>query len=223
MKKILRNIEWGLLVCTILLIAIGLIALFSSTQNSNYEEFSKQIIWLAISIPIIIAIVLIDYELIAKISPVLYGISLIMLIAVLFTEPINGATSWFSIGSFTLQPSEFAKISIILFTSNILVKLQRKGKDEINRLWKLGLTILIVAVPILLIVKQPDYGTALVFISSLIFILFTAGIKKRYILIAVLIVAITLPVVYFFILPEHAKTRINVFLNPDIDPRGARV
>lgn len=220
-KKILRNIEWGILVVTILLIAIGLIALFSSTQNSDYEEFRKQIMWLVISIPIIIIVISIDYDFLAKISPIIYGLSLILLVGVLFTQPINGATSWFSIGPFTLQPSEFAKIAIVLFLSSMIVKLQRKGKDEINRFWKLGVTLFIIAVPVLLIIKQPDYGTALAFLSALIFILFTAGIRKRYIFIAMLLVVIIVPVAYFFVLPEHAKTRIDVYLNPNIDPRGA--
>lgn len=220
-KKILRNIEWGILVCTILLIAIGLLALFSSTQNLNYEEFNKQLMWLAISVPVVIIVILIDYELLAKLSPIIYGISLILLVAVLFTEPINGATSWFSIGPFTLQPSEFAKIAIVLFLASTLVKLQKNGKEEINKFWKLGVALLVVAVPVLLIIKQPDYGTALAFLSALVFVLFTAGIKKRYILVATLLVVIIVPVAYFFILPDHAKTRIDVYLNPNLDPRGS--
>ncbi len=220
-KKILHNIEWGILVCTILLIAIGLLALFSSTQNSNYEEFTKQIMWLGISIPIIIVVVLIDYNFLAKLSPIIYGVSLLLLVAVLFTQPINGATSWFSIGPFTLQPSEFAKIAIVLFLASIMVKLQKRGRDEINRFWKLAIIFSIVAVPVLLIIKQPDYGTALAFLSALIFMLFVAGIRKRYIFIAILLVIIIVPVAYFFILPDHAKTRIDVYLNPDLDPRGA--
>ncbi len=220
-KKILRNIEWGILVCTLLLIGIGLIALFSSTQNSNYDELKKQIIWLAISVPIMIIIILVDYEFFNKISPVIYALSILMLIAVLFTEPINGATSWFSIGPFTLQPSEFAKIAIVLFLAYIMVKLQKKDKEEINKFWKLCVVLIAVAVPVLLIIKQPDYGTALAFISALIFMLFAAGISKRYIFISILLIVILVPTAYFFILPEHAKTRIDVFLNPNIDPRGA--
>lgn len=220
-KKILKNIEWGILVCTILLIAIGLIALFSATQNSDYDEFKKQILWLVISIPVIICIILLDYNWITKLSPILYGISLLLLIAVLFTEPINGASSWFTIGSFSFQPAEFAKIVVILFTTYVIVKIQKKGKDEINRFWKLGLILLTVAVPVVLIVKQPDYGTAIAFLAALIFMLFVAGIRKKYIFISILLVVIIVPIAYFWILPEHAKSRIDVYLNPDLDPRGA--
>ena len=220
-RKILKNIEWGILICTIVLVIIGLVALTSATRNSDYDELKKQIIWTAISIPIMIIIIFIDYDLIAKISPFLYGIILILLVAVLFTEPINGATSWFNIGSSTIQPAEFAKIIYILMFALVLTKIQKKGKDEISRFPKLILASLVFIVPTLLIIKQPDYGTALAFVMAYIFMLFTAGIKKRYIIISILLVVILVPVLYFFVLPEHAKTRIDVFLNPDIDPRGA--
>lgn len=220
-KKILQNIEWGILVCTILLIAIGLVALFSSTQNSNYEELKKQVVWLAISIPIMIIVILVDYNFLAKISPVLYGISLVMLVAVLFTKPINGASSWFAFGPFTFQPAEFAKIAVVLLTARVMVKIAEKGENEISRPWKLGVICLTVLVPVLLIIKQPDYGTAIAFLVALVFMLFVGGIKKRYILIAFLLIVTIVPLAYFFILPEHAKARIDVYLNPDLDPRGA--
>lgn len=220
-KKMLKNIEWGILVCTLLLVVIGLVALFSATQNLDYEELKKQALWLVISIPVVICVIAIDYNFYCKISPVLYGASILLLIAVLFTEPINGATSWFSVGPFSFQPAEFAKIAVVLFIANIMVKLQKKEKDEINRIWKLGLIILALAVPVVFIIKQPDYGTAIAFLVALIFMLFVAGIRKRYILIATLLVVIIVPLAYFFILPDHAKSRIDVYLNPDLDPRGA--
>ncbi len=220
-KKILKNIEWGILVCTIILCIIGLVALFSATQNSNYDEFKKQVMWLIISIPVVIILISFDYNFYIKISPILYGISIILLIGVLFTEPINGATSWYDIGPFSLQPSEFAKIAVVLFLTYVINKIQKRGKGEINRFVKLGLILLTLAVPLLLIIKQPDYGTALAFIFALIFMLFVAGIDKKYIIISILLVVILVPLAYFFILPEHAKARIDVFLNPDLDPRGA--
>ena len=220
-RKILKNIEWGILVCTILLIAIGLVALTSATQNLDYDELKRQIMWVCISIPVMIVILFIDYEFIAKISPILYGIIILLLIGVLFTEPINGATSWFDIGPVSLQPAEFAKIICILMLAFVITRIQRNGKDEISRVSKLLLVLLTFIVPTLLIIKQPDYGTALAFVMALVFMLFAAGIKKRYIIAAILIVVIAAPLLYFFVLPEHAKTRIDVFLNPDIDPRGA--
>ena len=220
-KNIFKNIEWSILICVIILIIIGCIALFSATQSTEHEELIKQLIWLGISIPIIITVILVDYELIVKFAPIGYGIMLILLVAVLFTHPINGATSWFSIGSFSIQPAEFAKIFVILTLALVISKIQEKGVEELSVPWKLGLSLLVVVVPVLLIVRQPDYGTAIAFVIATIFMLFAAGIKKKYIIVSLITAAIVLPVLYLYVLPEHAKTRIDVFLNPDLDPRGS--
>lgn len=220
-KKLLKNMEWGILICTILLIVIGMVALYSSTQSSEFEELKKQIMWLVISIPIVILIISLDYEMIANISQIGYGIILILLVLVLFTTPVNGATSWFDIGPFSFQPAEFAKIFVILLLAKGIVKVQKQDKNDISKPLRLFLVLLILAVPVLLIVKQPDYGTALAFLVSTVFMLFVSGINKKYIIGAVLAVMVTVPLLYFFILPEHAKTRIDVFLNPNLDPRGA--
>ncbi len=220
-KKILKNMDWGILICIVILLIVGLVGLFSATQGSNYEEFKKQIMWLAISIPIMIILTFVDYNTISKISPILYIIIIIALIAVLFTESINGATSWFNVGAVSIQPAEFAKVIVIIALATYISRIQENGKDQISRPTRLLLALIIVVVPVLLIIKQPDYGTALTFIVATIFILFASGIKKRYIFIGILLVAILLPTLYFFVLPEHAKTRIDVFLNPDLDPRGA--
>lgn len=178
-KKFLKNTEWGILICSVLLLIIGMVALFSATQNSDYEEFKKQGIWFLISIPILIIVTIIDYSIIAKLSPYFYGIFIILLIAVLFTESINGATSWFNLGIFSFQPAEFAKIFVILFSAYILEKLCSHSKKEINTPWKLAIIILIVAVPTLLIVKQPDYGTAIAFMVAFAFMLFISRNKNK--------------------------------------------
>ena len=220
-KRVFKNMEWWIVVWGIALSVIGLIALFSATSEANYSEFTKQIIWIAVSIGAMIIMMLIDYNILIKFSPILYAISVILLIIVLFTEPINGATSWFSLGDFAFQPSEFAKIVVILFLAFIISKLQEKGKEEINKPWKLLITILIIAIPLVLIILQPDYGTATAYLFALAFILFTAGISKKYIIVTVVLIAILVPIVYTYVLPAHAKTRIEIFLNPESDPRGA--
>lgn len=220
-KRILKNTEWSILVCVLMLVTIGLVALYSATIDSDLDEFKKQCIWLVISISIMVAVMFIDYSILARFSPYLYGIGIILLIAVLFTGAINGATSWFDMGFFRFQPAEFAKIFVILFLSSVIVKIQLKSKKEINKPLKLALIIGIVFLPVLLIAIQPDYGTALAYIISLILIVFVSGIDKKYIIVSALILAVTIPLLYFFILPEHAKSRIDVYLNPDLDPRGA--
>ena len=220
-KKILKNMEWGILICCVLLLAIGMVALFSATQNSNYDEFKKQLMWSIICIPVVTIITIIDYQTIAKLSPLFYGIFIILLIAVFFTEPINGETSWFDLGVFAFQPGEFAKIFGILFIAYIIDLLCIKGREEINKPWKIAIILLATIVPVLLIAKQPDYGTAIAFLVAICFMLFVSGIRAKYIVVAILIVLTLLPILYIFVLPEHAKTRIEIFLNPEEDPRGA--
>ena len=220
-KRILRNTEWSVLVCVLLLTIIGLIALYSATMDSDLVEFRKQCIWIIISIPIMIAILSVDYNIITRFAPYLYGLSIILLIAVLFTSAINGASSWFNIGFFAFQPAELAKVFVIMLVSTVIVNIQRRSRDDINRPLNLAKILGIVLLPALLIIMQPDYGTAIAYILSLVLILFVAGIDKKYIIISLILIVILLPLMYFFILPDHAKSRIDVFLNPNLDPRGA--
>lgn len=220
-KRELKNMEWGILVVAIILSIIGIVALFSATQETEYDEFSKQIIWLVVSLIAMVIIMFIDYNLLLKASPVLYGLAIILLIAVLFTKPVNGATSWFNIGAFSLQPGEFSKVAVILFLTFVITKIQRKGQEEINRPSRLLIILSVLAVPVLLIIKQPDYGTALAFIVAMALMLFASGLDKKYIIGTILLVVIAVPLLYNFVLPEHAKTRIDVFLNPESDPRGS--
>ena len=220
-KRELKNMEWGMLIVAIVLSIIGLVALFSATQETGYDEFKKQIIWFIVSTIIMVIVMLINYEILVKLSPIFYGIIIILLIAVLFTTPVNGATSWFNIGIFSFQPSEFAKIAVILFLAFIISKIQEKYMEDINKPVQLLIILGAVAIPLLLIIKQPDYGTAMAFCVALAMMLFTSGIDKRYIIGALVVVCVSIPILYNFILPDHAKKRIDVFLNPESDPRGS--
>ena len=220
-KRELKNIEWSIGIIAIILCIIGLVALFSATQETEYDEFNKQCIWLVVSLVIGITIMLIDYKSIVRISPILYGAFIILLIDVLFTSPVNGATSWFDIGFFSLQPGEFAKIFVILFLAYTITKMQARDKKNINKPIQLFIILAILALPVFLIVKQPDYGTAAAFLIAMIFMLITAGIDKKYIIGATILIVVAVPLMYNFILPEHAKKRIDIFLNPESDPRGS--
>lgn len=220
-KRELKNIEWSILIIAIILCVIGLVALFSATNEAEHEEFNKQCIWFVVSLIIMIGVMIIDYEVLVKISPILYGLFIILLIGVLFTPEINGATSWFDIGFFSFQPGEFAKIFVILFLALAINRIQERGKQEINRPTRLLILFAILGVPILLIIKQPDYGTAAAYIVSAGLMIISAGIDKKYIIVTVLLIIILVPVLYNFVLPEHAKERIDIFLNPESDPRGS--
>lgn len=221
--KKLRKIDWLIPICAIILCGIGLVALFSASYDTGLDEFKKQAVWMGISIGIMIIVMLIDYKILIRLSPILYGISIIALIAVLFTKPINGARSWFNIkdGLFSFQPAEMAKVFIILFLAYVMSIIQRDGRSEINRIPKLAIILLTIGVPIALIIVEPDYGTAAAYIVAFLLMIFVAGIDKKYIITAFAIIVIVVPVSYNFLLPAHAKQRIDTFLHPESDPRGA--
>ena len=221
MKKFIKNADWIVLLVSLGLFIIGCFALYSATQTAELQEFKKQIMWFVFSIPFLILVIAIDYNLIVKFSPLLYVIGIGLLIGVLFTEPISGASSWIKIGdSFSFQPSEFAKLFTILFLSFILNKLQIKGKSEINKPWKLLIYFALLAIPVLLIIKEPDYGTAMAFMTAMLFMLFASGIDKKYIIVSILLVAI-LAVPVYRVLPDHARARVDSFIHPESDLRGS--
>ena len=219
-KRLLKNMEWSILIVSILLFIIGAVALYSATQDSNHDEFNKQLRWFAISIPFLILATFIDYNVIVRFSGLFYLISLILLIAVLFTTPISGATSWFKItDGISFQPSEIAKVAVVIFLAFMMNKLQVKGREEINKIWKLIIFMIFAFIPVLLIIMQPDYCTAAAFIMAILFILFSSGISNKYIIAAIILLVIAVPTIYAN-LPDHAIRRIEVFLNPGLDPRG---
>ena len=221
--KKLRKIDWLIPICAIILCGIGLVALFSASYDTGLDEFKKQAVWMGISIGIMIIVMLIDYKILIRLSPILYGISIISLIAVLFTKPINGARSWFNIkdGLFSFQPAEMAKVFIILFLAYVMSIIQRDGRSEINGIPKLAIILLTIGVPIALIIVETDYGTAAAYIVAFLLMIFVAGIDKKYIITALAIIVIAVPLTYNFLLPAHAKQRIDTFLHPESDPRGA--
>ena len=181
-KQFFKNLEWKVLICSLLLLAIGLFALYSATINKGLIYFTKQVRWFVVSIPVLLFFTFVDYNKILKYSGFFYLIFLGLLIGVLFTKPISGATSWYNLGEFSFQPSEIGKIFILMFIVATIVRLQYKGKDEINKLYKLIISLIVAAIPITLIIRQPDYGTALAYIFAVIAILYVGGLRKRYII-----------------------------------------
>ena len=123
-KKKLRNTEWKILIYVTLLLIMGLVALYSASTSNEIAEFKKQIMWIAIGTPLLFLMMFVDYRILARFSPIIYVVSIILLVLVLFTSAVNGASSWFNIGSFSMQPAEFAKISVILFLASVISKLR---------------------------------------------------------------------------------------------------
>ncbi len=217
-KNKTKSTEWSIVICVIILITIGLFALYSASKSSDLEELKKQVVWIFISIPFFIIATRMDYNFLAKISIGLYLFFNVLLIVVLLTSSVNGASSWFAIGGVSIQPSEFAKIAVILFLAYIMSKMSDYDIDKPLHLLKI---IAIGMIPVVLIVLQPDYGTAFAFIFIITAMLFVSGLNRRYIIVAIILAVILVPILYLFVLPNHAKARIDVYLNPETDPRGA--
>lgn len=220
-KKLLKNTEWTILVVMVILIVIGMFALYSATQSTDGKEFRKQIQWILISIPFLILAATIDYNTITKFSPLAFCILLGLLVGVLFTKPIYGARSWFKITeSLSFQPSEMGKVVTIMFLAFAMNKLQIRGRDEINKFWKLLIFLGVAAVPLVLVLMENDIGTTAAYVVAITFMLFASGIDKKYLITAAILIVILAPFIYSN-LPEHALKRIDIYLHPENDPRGA--
>lgn len=219
MRGVFKNSDYLLIVCAVILVIIGIIGIYSAGYNStDNTEYQKQIIWFGIGLVVMGAVWLVDYNLLGKLSYAGYGVFLALLVAVLFTIPINNATSWFDLGFFKFQPSELMKIVYILLLAKVLDKMDTKGKKQINKLPNLFAVLVIFIVPFLLILKQPDFGTAIVFAFITITMLFKAGVSYKYMLIGLAILVVLAPLVYNFVLSDYQQNRIKVFLNPELDP-----
>lgn len=173
-KKFNDKFDFIIFGCAILLIGIGLIAIYSATHEhpTAYGNFNRQLISFLISIILFLIAYLIPYKIYRFIAIPSYIFSIILLIAVLFLgKTVYGAKSWISIGSFGFQPSEFAKIGLILFLSYFLTRQRRNP----NNLTDFILLLVISLVPVTLILMEPDLGTAIVFILISSVITFWSG------------------------------------------------
>lgn len=218
-----KKINVCIIICIAILSIISVLGIFSAGYNSNYSqsEYIKQIIWIVVGIISIFLIYFIDYHTISKLGYVLYFLTLILLILVLFTTPINNARSWFDFKFFKLQPAELMKIAYILVFANVL-NYYLNHKDEIkNKIAIIFIAFGVFVIPIILVFLQPDLGTTLVFFSITFFMLFKARIKYRYIIVGVLLILLMIPIVYFGVLSNYQKERILVFMEPERDPLGS--
>ena len=226
LKNLLKNTDYILLICTIILVIIGILGIYSAgygATDGSEVEYQKQIIWFLVVLAIEIFLWAIDTRAFEYLGYAIYGISFILLIVVLATPTINGAHSWFVIKGISYQPSELMKIGYILCSAKIMAMYtenkQSPKPDKKKSIILIGIIAALFILPVFLIILQPDFGTALVYVMITAFMIFKMGIKYRYIAISILILLVLLPIIYNF-LPEHAKTRIDVFFNPELDPLG---
>jgi rod shape determining protein RodA len=220
-KRYLRNFNWPLAVAGFLIALIGLICVRSAGLHTPGAagEFQKQILYLALGILVMICISLVDYRTWQRWAPGLYALNLLLLIFILRGgHSAMGAQRWISLGSLgTFQPSEPAKLAIAIALAAVLC---RGTYQNLQELWK---PLATVAVPALLILKQPDLGTALVLLAILTVELFFAlpkiGDFGIYALGVLVVAAAALGT--NAVLKPFQRARLFVFLNPRADPQGA--
>ena len=175
-QKIHERIDLGLLLSSVALMILGLLAIYSSTVNhpTASGNFDRQFFWFFLSIGAMVVVYFLPPQTFRLLAIPTYIISLGMLLLVLVMgKTVYGAKSWLGVGSLGLQPSEFAKIGVILFLSYWL---SRKTTD-INSIKDLGITLAAGFIPIFLILLQPDMGTAIVFALLTLFMIFWGGIS----------------------------------------------
>lgn len=194
-KSTFYNIDWFTVFIYLLLIFIGWINIYSAVYDDTHQNifdlsqrYGKQLVWIGASIIIAFILILIDSKLFSTFSYLIYILSLLSLIAVLLIgTKIAGSRSWFQLGEFALQPSEFAKFATSLALAKFLSGLNRsllKFKDLI-------LSGIIIAVPALLILLQPDMGSALVYLAF-IMVLYREGLSAKFILFGLLAIILFL-------------------------------
>lgn len=180
--KSLFGFDILLLLSVLALMAIGILFIYSSGVSSTgvllSNEYLKQIIWVGVGLVILTVLVFTNYLRIGEYSLYIYLALLLLLVVTLFVgRVVNGARSWIPVFGFGFQPSEFAKIATIMY----LARFYSTGGDR-SDLSRFAKASLIVAAPMLLVLLQPDMGTALVFLPILLVMSFLAGIRARYIL-----------------------------------------
>lgn len=210
--NIFSNVDWSLLAVYFLLVITGIFNIYSSVFDPDHPslfdpvtQHGKQIIWFGVSLFFGIVILFLETSFLKKSAFWIYGVTIVLLVLVLFTPPVNGARAWFGIGSFGIQPAEFAKIGVslalakYLSTSDKTLQRQSKGTGVVEmiseaRNW--SPIALIIGLPALLILLQPDAGTFIIF-TSFILVLYREGYAGNillFLVIAVFIAVITLVV-----------------------------
>lgn len=220
-RRLLRNLDFFLLFLMLAIVAISLVVIKSASAynltGDPLHYVKRQASLFVVGLFLMIAVASIDYTQFNRLAPYLYVLNLMLLLVVLFLgKDSGGAQRWIDLKFTRLQPSEFAKVIIIISLAKVLAA--REGNFE--SFFSIIPAFLHVALPMGLIFLQPDLGTSLVFIVILFGMLFMAGAKVRHLLsYAVCGVAFGFPALWFK-LKDYQKARLFVFINPDLDPLG---
>lgn len=217
-RQLGRGVDLVLLTVTILLTLIGLGAVFSTSLNTatpSYAIFYRQAIFAAAGFALVIVFARLDYRSFGAAHWVLYGAALVSLVAVrLFGKTVNGTTGWFEVAGMQLQPVEFVKIIVCL----VLAKYFSDHADETGS-WKFVLMSgLIVAAPVLLVMIQPDFGSAMLMIAIWFGLLLAVPVPRRRLALLVAAAIVAAVASWFFVFQTYQKERILNFVSPGRDP-----
>jgi rod shape determining protein RodA len=197
--------------------------IYSVKFSTQPNVFWTQVVAWPVALIAMFVCVVVDYRTLAQRSFIFYGILVLALIVVLVFGSVGGrfggtvgAKRWIKIAGFSLQPSEFARIVIALVLAVIYGDSRRRGRSLTE--WAVGAAI--VAIPALLIWKQPDFGTAATLAAVFLGVIFVAGLPMKTLTVAATIAVCLSPVVYKYGLKEYQRVRIQAFLDPSKDAKG---
>jgi rod shape determining protein RodA len=215
----LRVMNWSLVTVIVAICCIGFALLYSVAGKSFEPWADRQIMRFGVGFLIMIAIALIDIRKWFAFAYPLYGISLLLLVAVQFMGRVGkGAERWIEIGPLQLQPSELMKIGLILALSRFLHGILL---DDVSRPSRLVPALVMIMLPAGLVLMQPNLGTATILIVGGCGLLFLAGLSWKIILPVVALAVAAVPIGWEFVLKDYQKQRVYTFLEPDTDPLGS--
>jgi rod shape determining protein RodA len=220
-RRLIQNFDWTLLIIALLLSAFGLTTLYSAARagfDTTQAFFFKQLMWYGVGLLIMIISFIISYKRFDQYAYAAYAVCIFLLMAVLLVgKLVAGSKRWLVFGPISFQPSELAKVAVILVLARYY---SRTASIKGMRIRDLVIPMLMIAVPFALIVKQPDLGTAVMIL--LIATSLTVFVKiEKYAMIAIVTFGtVTIPLVWLM-LKNYQKQRILTFLEPDRDPLGA--
>lgn len=173
---LLKRLPWSILLCAAVLVAAGVSGIMRGDALAAGRTFAaRQLVWVVLSVPALAAAAWFPFRRLKPWSYGIFAVCLLLLVAVHFFPPRNGARSWIPLGVASLQPSEPAKLAYILALAHYLMY-----RKNYRRLWGLAVPFAITAVPVVLILREPDLGTSLLFFPVLYAMLFAAGARLRH-------------------------------------------
>ena len=223
-----KNLMMTIWVCVVLIIGAGLVALYSASYHNlriSNEVFFDQLAFSIAGFLIMFLLSRVDYRNFYDLAYIFYGVTLFLLVLVLVSgRHALGATRWFSLFGISFQPSELAKFSLILVLARYFAGRRPTVSFETRfhggLWWDMAVPLAITVIPMFLIFKQPDLGTALLFMGIFVVMLFASGLEYKYIGGFLGVCLLIFPFAWHILKP-YQKDRLLVFLNPNIDPLGA--